>query len=137
MDSFLENTYGFWYPRPTYVLYSLGGEGYTPILVMQPGEQNSKLPGLREFYKLFENSDVVMGNGLISWLFAPATFLYIAIIVVFYLLKTKKKAVSIPFIYLGLLWLTYLLGPVAMVRYALYLFALLPVWPAYIYILNH
>lgn len=132
VDSFLENTYGFWYPWPKYVLHSLGGEGYTPILVMQPGEQNSKLPGLLEFYKQFEKSDVVMGNNWISWLFAPATFLYIAIVVGFYLLKTKKKSVAIPFVYLGLLWLTFLLGPVAMVRYALYLYALVPVWPAYI-----
>ena len=132
IDSFLENTYGFWYPWPTYVLYSLGGEGYTPITVMQPGEPNTKLPGLLEFYKLFENSSVVMGNNLISWLFAPATFLYIAIAVSFYMLKSKKRVVAIPFLYLGLLWLTYLLGPVAMVRYALYLYALVPVWPAYI-----
>ncbi|MBO4679518.1 MAG: hypothetical protein J5626_07590, partial [Lachnospiraceae bacterium] len=132
VDSFVENTYGFWYPWPTYVLYSLGGEGYTPILVMGPGEQNSKLPKLLEFYKLFENSNVVMGNNLISWLFAPATFFFVAVVVAFYLLKTKKKAVAIPFVYLGLLWLTYLLGPVAMVRYALYLYMLVPVWPAYI-----
>lgn len=132
IDAFLENTYGFWYPMPIYVLYSLGGEGYTPVTVRGPGEQNSKIPGLLEFYKLFEDSKVVMGSGMLSVLFAPATFLYIAITVAFYLLKTKKKAVLIPFVYLGLLWLTYLLGPVAMVRYALYLFALLPVWPEYV-----
>ena len=132
VDSFLENTYGFWYPWPIYVLQSLGGEGYTTISVIGPGEANTKIPALLNFFKLFENSDVVMGNGLISWLFAPATFLYIALIVAFYLMKSGKKAVLIPFVYLGLLWLTYLLGPVAMVRYALYLYALVPVWPAYI-----
>ena len=132
VDSFLENTYGFWYPWPTYVLYSLGGEGYTPVSVREPGEANPKLPKLLEFYKLFENSDVVMGNSFISWLWAPATFLYIVLAVSFYMLKTKKKALAIPFLYLGLLWLTFLLGPVAMVRYALYLYALVPVWPLYI-----
>lgn len=132
VDSFLENTYGFWYPWPTYVLYGRGGEGYTPIRVMGPGEANTKLPGLLNFYKLFENSEIVMGNNIISWLFAPATFLYIALTVAFYLLKTKKKTMLIPFVYLGFLWLTYLLGPVAMVRYALYLYALVPVWPSYI-----
>lgn len=132
VDSFLENTYGFWYPWPTYVLQSFGGEGYTTLSVTGPGEPNTKIPALLDFYKLFENSDIVMGNGWISWLFAPATFFYIAMVVAFYMLKSKKKAHGIPFVYLGLLWLTYLLGPVAMVRYALYLYALVPVWAAYI-----
>ena len=132
VDSFLENTYGFWYPWPIYVLQSLGGEGYTTISVIGPGEANTKIPALLEFFKLFENGDIVMGNGWVSWLFAPATFFYIAMAVAFYMLKSKRKALGIPFVYLGLLWLTYLLGPVAMVRYALYLYALVPVWPAYI-----
>ena len=132
VNSFLDNTYGFWYPWPPYVLYPLGDTGYTPVLVMQPGEQNSKLPGLLEFYKQFENSNMVMGDGVTTVLFAPAIFLYIAIVVAFYLLKTKKKSLLVPFVYIGLLWLTYLLGPVTMVRYALYLYALLPVWPEYV-----
>lgn len=132
VDSFLENTYGFWFPWPTYVLMSFGDEGYTTIAVTGPGEANTKIPALHDFFALFENSDIVMGNGWISWLFAPATFFYIAMIVAFYMLKAKRKALGIPFVYLGLLWLTYLLGPVAMVRYALYLYALVPVWPAYI-----
>lgn len=132
VDSFLENTYGFWYPWPTYVLMSFGDEGYTTIAVTGPGEANTKIPALHDFFALFENSDIVMGNGWVSWLFAPATFFYIAMVMAFYMLKAKRKALGIPFVYLGLLWLTYLLGPVAMVRYALYLYALVPVWPAYI-----
>ena len=132
VDSVLENTYGVWYPWPTYVLHSWGMEGYTTITVIVPGEMNSKIPVLLDFFRLFEDSNVVMGRNWLSWIFAPATFLYLALIVAFYTLKTKKKAVSIPFVYLALLWLTYLLGPVAMVRYALYLYALVPVWPEYI-----
>lgn len=132
VDSFLENTYGFYYPWPHYIIYSFGGEGYTPVLVMQPGELNSKFPALLSFYKQFENGPIVQGMPLISWLFAPATFMYIGLFVAFYCGGNVKKGYSVQFIFLGLLWLTYLLGPVAMVRYALYLYALVPVWPAYI-----
>ena len=132
VDSVLENTYGFWYPWPTYVLHSLGGEGYASVFVIVPCEQNTKIPALFDFFKQFENGDLVMRDGFISWLFAPATFLYISLIVMFYVLKAKEKSLSIPFVYLTLLWLTFLLGPVANVRYVLYLFALVPVWPEYI-----
>jgi hypothetical protein len=132
VDSFLENTYGFYYPWPHYIIYSFGDEGYTPIVVMQPGELNSKLPGLLSFYKQFENGPIVQKMPFISWLFAPATFMYIALIMAFYMGGSVKKGCCIQFIFLALLWLTYLLGPVAMVRYALYLYTLLPVWPAYL-----
>ncbi len=131
-DSILENTYGFYYPWPHYIIYSYGGEGYTPILVMQPGELNSKFPALLSVYKQFENGPVVQKMPIISWLFAPATYMYIALILAFYIGGGVKKGYVIQFIFLGLLWLTYLLGPAAMVRYALYLYALVPVWPAYI-----
>ncbi len=132
VDSFLENTYGFYYPWPHYIIYSFGDEGYTPIVVMQPGELNSKLPGLLSFYKQFENGPIVQKMPFISWLFAPATFMYIALIMAFYMGGSVKRGYIVQFIFLGLLWLTYLLGPVAMVRYALYLYALVPVWPAYL-----
>ncbi len=132
VDSFLENTYGFYYPWPHYIIYSFGDEGYTPIVVMQPGELNSKIPALLNFYKQFENGPVVQKMPFISWLFAPATFMYIALIMAFYMGGSVKKGYCIQFIFIGLLWLTYLLGPVAMVRYALYLYALVPVWPAYL-----
>lgn len=132
IDSFLENTYGFWYPWPHYIIYSYGGEGYTPITAMEPAEVNSKFPTLLSFYKNFENGSVVQTSSGISWLFAPATYMYITLICAFYILKDKKLKLCIPFIFVGLLWCTYLLGPAAMVRYALYLYFIVPVLPEYI-----
>jgi len=132
VDSFLENTYGFWYPWPRYVIYSFGDEGYTPVTCMGPGEVNSKLSGLLSIYKNFENGDIVQKNTWISWLFAPATYMYIALVIAFYLLKERMYGKSLPILFLALLWCTFLLGPVAMVRYALYLYALIPVWPMYL-----
>lgn len=132
IGSFLENTYGFWYPWPHYIIYSFGDEGYTPITAMAPAEPNSKLSGLLNYYKNFENGSIVQGMPAVSWLFAPATYFYFMLIIAVYILKEKKFNLSISFLFIFLLWCTYLLGPVAMVRYALYLFYLVPVWVAYI-----
>ena len=82
INSFLENTYGFTYPWPRYVLYSFGKEGYTVLHPMQPVEQNSKIPLLFKFYENFEDGAIVQKNVYASWLFAPATFLYIFIVIV-------------------------------------------------------
>lgn len=132
VDSFLENTYGFWYPWPRYVSYSDGRTAYTPIECKDPAAMNSKLPKLLEFFKLFENSSVVDGNAFISWLFSPALFLYMAIFAAFFAIKEKGFKYILPFLFIALLWATYLLGPVAAVRYALFLFPCAVIWPAYI-----
>lgn len=129
VDSFIENTYGLFYMWPRYVLYSYGQEGYTVIHPMQPAEANSKLPVLFKFYEQFENGNIVQKDGFISWIFAPATYLYILIISMIYVLKNKKWELLIPFTFVSLLWMTFLLGPVSMVRYMLFLYMLAPLLP--------
>ncbi|MCR4697134.1 MAG: DUF6020 family protein, partial [Lachnospiraceae bacterium] len=129
VDSFLENTYGLFYMWPKYVLYSYGQEGYTVIHPMQPVEANSKIPYLFNVYMQFENGNIVLKNGYVSWLFAPATYLYLMIIAVMYVLKNKKYNLMIPFVFLILLWCTFLIGPAALVRYSLFLFMMVPVLP--------
>ncbi len=136
IDSVAENTFGFWYLFPRYVSYQNGLEIYTPIECKGPAMLNSKLPGLLSFYKEFETGEIVDGNHFVSWLFAPATFFYIFIIVSLYAIKEKGAKFILPSLLILALWATYLLGPVAMVRYALYLYALIPVWPEYIRTIN-
>ncbi len=129
VDSFIENTYGLFYMWPRYVLYSYGQEGYTVIHPMQPAESNSKLPALFKFYEQFENGRVVQKDGYISWIFAPATYLYALIVTLIYAVKRKKWELCIPFVFIVLLWMTFLLGPVSMVRYMLFLYILAPLLP--------
>ena len=129
IDSVLENTYGLFYMWPKYVLYSYGQEGYTVIHPMQPVEANSKIPRLFDLYTQFENGNIVQKNGFISWMFAPATYLYLTIISVMYVLKNKKYNLLIPFLFLLLLWSTFLIGPAALVRYSLFLFMMTPLLP--------
>lgn len=132
INSFLDNTNAFWNPWPHYVIYSFGGEGYTPIESMGPAVLNPKIKWLFNIYKNFENGDIVQKDYWISWIFSPAFYFYVFMGVFILLLVKKDKRFLIPFIFVLLLWLTFLLGPVAMVRYALYLYALVPVWPAYV-----
>ena len=131
VDSFLENTYGFYYMWPHYVLYSYGQEGYTVMHQMDPAVANSKLPKLYSLLENFQDGDIVLKNSYVSWLFAPATFLFLGIAACVYVLRNKKFWLLIPIAFLALLWCTFLLGPVALVRYVLFLYILLPVWPMY------
>ena len=131
VDSFLENTYGLYYMWPHYVLYSFGQEGFTVMHQMDPVVPNSKLPALYSFLCNFEDGDFVIHNRFTSWLFAPATFLYLSIAACVYVLRYRKFWLLIPIGFLALLWCRFLLGPVALVRYVLFLYILLPVWPMY------
>ena len=133
INSFLENTYGFYYPWPKYVLYQFGGKAYTNMHILEPGVENSKLPKLLSLLRNFEDGDIVMSDTWISWLFAPATYMYLALLVGFYLLRNKEYSKTISVLFTALFWCTFLLGPVAMPRYALYLFFLVPVWGAYVF----
>ena len=131
VDSFLENTYGLYYMWPRYVLYSYGQEGFTVMHQMDPAVANSKLPKLYAVLENFQDGDVVLKDSYVSWIFAPATFLFIGIAACVYVLRNKKFRLLIPIVFLALLWCTFLLGPVALVRYVLFLYILLPVWPMY------
>lgn len=130
LNAFLDNTNAFWNPWPHYVIYSLGGEGYTPIESKGPAVINPKIKWLYRYYKIFENGDIVQKDFWISWLFSPAFYFYIFLGVLIYAILKKQKKYFIPLLFLFLLWLTFLLGPVAMVRYALYLYVLAPLWPS-------
>ncbi len=134
VDSFLENTYGLWYPWPHYVLYSFGQSGYTNITTMEPSVANPKIRFLYDFYKEFENGKIVEGAFAVSWLFAPATFLYLTLIIAFYTLKEHKnnKDLWIPLLFTGLYFNTFLCGPAALVRYSLYLFLMPVILPEFV-----
>ncbi len=127
-EAFLENTLGFWYPECELVLYPDGRTGYWVINCYPYAVFNSKLPFTLTYYKLFERSAFVTGNPVTSLLFAPGTFLFVFLIMFFYAIEQKKKSFIALFSFVFVFWLTYLLGPLAMVRYINYLFALVPLY---------
>jgi len=127
VDSFLENNYGFWYMWPRQALTFEHERGFMTIKSFDFFAIRSKNPKLLEFYELFHDSKLVDGDEPWSFLFMPATYLYLCIISMFYALYNKDKVLFLSLLFVIILWTTFLLGPVALVRYVLFLYILLPV----------
>ena len=133
VESFLENTCGFWYPGCELTLYKDGKSGYWVVGCYDPVISNTKIKPLFEFYKLFEDSEFVTKNPITSLLFAPGTFFYIFVIMFGYIIERKQKEYIPILVFMFALWLTFLLGPVALVRYIMYFYAVIPLYFVMIY----
>jgi len=128
IESFLENTCGFWYPGCELTLYPDGTKGYWVVGCYMPAYSNPKIKPVFDFYKLFESSEFVTKNPVTSLLFAPAAFFYIFAIMFAYAVDKKKKTYLPILIFVFALWCTYLLGPVALVRYVMFLYGMVPLY---------
>lgn len=127
VNSFLHNTYGFWYPLASLALDIHGREGYFVCESLPPATNNSMIPPIFEYYKMFENSFLVYGTSPVIVLFAPATYFWLLCFTLVYNMWQKKKNVVWALLPVILIWFTFLLGPVALVRYVSFLFYLVPV----------
>lgn len=127
-EAFLENSCGFWYPGCELTLYPDGTKGYWRLVCYPFAYTDSKIKPVYDFYTLFDSSDFVTKNPVTSLLFSPGMFFYIFLIMFAYAIDKNKKTYIPSFIFVFALWLTYLLGPVALVRYAIYLFAMIPLY---------
>ena len=125
-DAFLELSCGMWYPGCRLTIFDDGRYGYWVVGCYPPAVMNSQLPPVLKYYKLFENSDFVTQNPVTSLFFAPGTFFCLFAVMFGYAIDKKKKDFISIFIFILMLWATYLLGPLAMVRYAIYLYGIVP-----------
>lgn len=137
INSFLVNTYGFWYPTATLDGYD-GFDGIvgTPIENAEvyyfayetesPGERWSLIPLLDNFYYQLSTKNLHTRVPGVSLLFSPGFMFWVYVIAFAYSVYRKQKASYPVFILMGILWLTVLLGPIALVRYVLFLFFGLP-----------
>lgn len=131
LEAFLELSCGFWYPGCELTLYMDGTKGYWPIdsyPVISMAESNTKIKPVYDFYTLFDHSEFVTKNPITSLLFAPGSFFYVFVIMFAYAVDRHRRNLIPSFTFVLVLWLTYLLGPVALVRYAIYLMAMLPLY---------
>ncbi len=127
VDAFFLNNYGFWYPDATVDIYIDGVSYYFASEHVPPSVQNSKIPFLLRYYKSFYTDFPVQDAGLLTWVLSMATYFYILLITTIYLIYQKRKAGVVTCLIILLIWLTYLLGPVALTRYVLFLFVLPPI----------
>ncbi len=127
LDAFFTNTYGFWYPDATVDIYEDGVSYYFATEHVPPAVQNSKIPVLLKYYKSFYTDFPVEDAGLLTWGLSMAVYFYGLLITLVYMIYRKKTAGIVTCATVLLMWMTYLLGPAALVRYVLFLFVLPPV----------
>ena len=88
---------------------------------------NPKLPTIYKLYCFFEKTDFSNDKmRLVYAIFAPATYFYIFMLFFLYNIINKNKTFLIIYIFAIVYWCTFLLGPVVMVRYTTYLYAMIP-----------
>ena len=78
-----------------------------------------------QYYTLFGYNEIVCENPFTMWIFAPATYFWITM-AMFAVLLYRKRQEAVVFGFVLAVWLTFLLGPVALVRYVGFLYYLLP-----------
>ena len=124
-DAFLVGNYGFWYPWATLAMYADGTEGYWVSKSYNPVWNESKIYPVMQYYTLFGYNEIVCENPFTMWIFAPATYFWITM-AMFAVLLYRKRQEAVVFGFVLAVWLTFLLGPVALVRYVGFLYYLLP-----------
>ncbi len=125
LNAFLMLNYGFWYPFGTLALYADGSEGYYVCRSYGPVWEDFKIEAIGSKFRQFEYNSLLCRNPLTMWLFAPGTYFLVMLLAFAHLLYHRRKE-AIGLVLVCLVWLTFLLGPVALVRYVGFLYYLLP-----------
>lgn len=126
LDAFFLGSYGFWYPDATVDIYEDGVSYYFAAEHVPPAVQNSKIPILLKYYKSFYTDFPVEDAGVLTWGLSMAVYFYGLLMTALYMIYRRKMAGTVTCVTILLIWLTYLLGPAALVRYVLFLFVLPP-----------
>lgn len=137
INSFLENTLYAWYPdsiidgynkhaSASNTVYPPGKTSYMEYRVEAPGTLDSKLPSLYRFYEGIAKDTCVYQIPVLSMLFSVGFHLWILLICIFYAIHRKETAALLPALFMLLLCMTVLLGPMMLIRYFLILFFALP-----------
>lgn len=138
INSFLINTYGYWYPDTipdgyrgkTINKLVYGDSSYFAFETERPGERIHLLPGLEEFYRKCSLEIYQQRLPVLSMLFSMGFWHWCYAFLAFYLMLTGHGRQAFVLLPTGLIYLTVLLGPIALVRYVLYFFFLAPLLPA-------
>lgn len=134
INSILENTYGYWYPDTIIdgykgkwlVTREYEDSSYFAFETEMPGVRKSLIPILEGFYEKISLTIYQQKIPVVSMLFSPGFYSWIYIFVIMYLLKFGYKKQAFSLVLMFLVYLTMLLGPIAIVRYVLYYFFAVP-----------
>lgn len=130
LNSFLVNTVDFWYPGAVIDGYQHadGRSSYFDYSVDRPGTEIVFLPRLHDFYEKLSFDPEAQRKPFAFLLLNPGWYFQIFFILFMYVLCCRKKMFAQPMMILVLLFLTVMLGPMALVRYVLVFYYGFPVF---------
>ena len=135
LNAWFMTSYGFWYPDTvidvyrgnTVFTYTYEDSSYFGYEVEQPGIRESKIPGLSEIYRRLSLEIYQQKLPVVSMLFSPGFLFWVLAFVLGFWCYQGAWGKVMAFMPVVLCWLTVLLGPTYLVRYVVYLWAVLPV----------
>ena len=121
VDSFLANTYGYWYPGNSAVETDSGKEwleyGCSEYRDDVDVCFESKWPALSDFYDSIASHSSFENIPVVSALFSPGTYTWLLIFACLLILYTKKYGDIIVMVPFAAYFFTNLLGPIVKLRY--------------------
>lgn len=134
LNAWFMTSYGFWYPDTvidtyrgnTVFTYTYGDSSYFGYEVEEPGVRESKIPWLDEAYRSMSLEIAQQRIPVVSMLFSPGFVFWVWVFCLGYLCYRKRWGRLLPFVLPALCWCTVILGPACLVRYVVFLWALLP-----------
>lgn len=138
INAWLVNSYGLWYPDTVIDVYA-GNTKFTFVYedssyfeyeVEEPGFRDSKIPWLDEAYRKLSLEIFKEKIPILSMIFSPGFLFWCYAFAFGYAVYRKKYRILIPYIMMFIIWLTMLLGPTYLVRYALIFWFALPLFAA-------
>lgn len=134
LNAWFMTSYGFWYPDTvidvyrgnTVFTYTYEDSSYFGYEVEQPGERESKIPWLDEFYRKISLEITQQKIPVVSMLFSPGFLFWVMVFGLGYLGYVGRWRKVLPYGIALLVWMTFLLGPTYLVRYVVFLWAVVP-----------
>ena len=127
-DAFLCLNCGLWYPGFELTLYPDGSKGYWPVTCYEPAVMNSKIEAVKQYHQNIESSIFARKWSISSYLVSPGSFFWLFLTFFGYVIEKKKFKYFPLFLFSIMYFATFLLGPVSLVRYVIFLYVLLPIY---------
>ena len=106
--------------------FTYGDSSYFGYEVEAPGTRESKLPWLEELYRKLSLEIYQQKVPVVSMFFSPGFLFWVMIFILGFFGYQKSWDRVIPFLLPLLCWLTVILGPTYLVRYVVFLWAIVP-----------
>ena len=128
VDALLCLNCGLWYPGFELTLYPDGTKGYWPVTCYEPAVMNSMIESVKQYHQNIEASIFARKWSISSYLVSPGSFFWLFLTFFGYIIEKKKIKYLPLFLFSIMYFATFLLGPVSLVRYVIFLYILVPIY---------